>query len=436
MSTSCRQTPRILTVTYLTIALITTAIHQADAGEAERITTVAKTNGLIAFWDFTVMKGGTWTSHYDPKVIDRGYPVVLRQIGDPKAYKPDEWPHIATESKLEITDGGPFGKAVRFNQGHVFAEVPRAAFDGTPLDISGLRPFSLLAWTRFTGKRHLVAGVWDEGGWDRYGGRRQYALFGGLFGSPSTIAHISATGAASFPQSMLSGSQYARLKAIDGGSFANDQWVCLGMSFDPERGEVSAYLNGVRTKRSYADNVQQDVTGAKGAEVINPAPFPWPLFGPRSFLFKFNGYHRADGGIGEHALHIDLDGNRLRYARIADASASGKFQVRVDVRRDKRSLLTKPIEWDAVDGGSLDVKGLSAAQNGDVVAATLWSADGKQIGSEVTRTLTEGAPFTFGRALGLGAEEKAHGSQLQISGVAVFNRVLSDVELKALSFVP
>ena len=51
-------------------------------GEAERIATVAKTKGLIAFWDFILTKDGTWTSHYDPKVIDRGYPVVLRQILD------------------------------------------------------------------------------------------------------------------------------------------------------------------------------------------------------------------------------------------------------------------------------------------------------------------------------------------------------------------
>lgn len=419
-----------------TVIALVLLVSGLAASEAERIAIVAKTRGLIAFWDFVLTRDGSWTSHHDPAVVDRGYPVVLRQIGDPKAYKPDEWPHTAEESRLEITDGGPFGKAVRFNQGHVFAEVPRAAFDGTPLDIQGLRPFTMLAWTRFTGKRHLVAGVWDEGGWDRYQGRRQYALFGGLFGSQSTIAHVSATGAASFPQSKLNGSQYARIKAIDGGKFANGQWVCMGMSFDPQSGEVAAYLDGVRTTRSYVDNVQQDVTGVKGGEVINPAPFPWPLFGPRIFLFKFNGYHRSKGGIGEHALHLDLDANRLRYARIAEESASGGFHVRVDVRRDKRSVLPKPIEWEVVDGDSVGVEGLSTARSGDVIAATLWDAEGRQVGTEVTRTLTDGAPFTFGRALGLGAEERSHGSQLHISGVAVFNRVLSDAEMKALSFAP
>jgi hypothetical protein len=406
----------------------------ASASEADRIASVAATKGLIAFWDFQVMKDGRWISHHDPQVIDRGYPVVLRQIGDPKAYTPSDWPHSDGEARFIVSAGGPFGKAVRFNQGHVFAEVPRSEFDGTPLDLHGNKPFTLLAWTRFVGKRHLVAGVWDEGGWDRYQGRRQYALFGGLFGSQSVIAHVSATGAASFPQSQEKGSQYARLKAIDGGSFANDQWVCMGMSFDPARKEVNAYLNGVRTPRTYADSVMQDVTGAKGPEAINPAPFPWPLFGPRVFLFKFNGYHRKDGGVGEHALHIDLDAGRLTYGRIGEPPTGTAFEIDVEIRRDGQRL-GKPIVWGGVVAGSIEVKTLSQARIGDVITARLVS-DGKQIGTEVTRTLTEGAPFTFGRALGLGAEERAHGSQLEIAGVAVFNRVLSTEELQALAFTP
>lgn len=418
----------------LLLIVIAVSSGTLTCGEAERIATVAKTPGLIAFWDFIKADQGKWTAHHDPAVTDRDYPVVLRRIGDPKAYTPADWPYQDDESRFVISDGGTFGKAVRFNQGHVFAEVPRAAFDGTPLDIHGARPLTLLAWMRFTGKRHMVAGVWDEGGWDRYMGRRQYALFGGLFGTQGVTAHVSATGAASFPQSQEKGSQYARIKALDGANFPNGQWVCMGMSFDPVTGAVHAHLNGVRTKKTYADNVQQDVTGTKGGELINPAPFPWPLFGPREFLFKFNGYHRTEGGVGEHALHVDLDAGRLRYARIGTPSADTPFEVRVEVRREGKAL-GKPITWKVTDGGSFAAKDLEQTRIGDVVVATLWSA-GKQIGTEVTRTLTEGAPFTFGRALGLGKEERGHGSQLEISGVAVFNRVLSDAELKTLAFAP
>jgi len=58
----------------------------------------------------------------------------------------------------------------------------------------------------------------------------------------------------------------------------------------------------------------------------------------------------------------------------------------------------------------------------------------KKIGSEVKRFVTAGAPFTFGRALGLGLHHPDEGSQLFIDGVAVFNRVLTIEELKELSF--
>jgi len=428
---------------WLSVVLIAAPLLPPDvgAGEADHIATVARTKGLIAFWDFIAMKNGTWTSHHDPQVIDHGYPVVLRRIGDAKAYQPEGWPYDDAESRLEIRDGGPFGKAVRFNQGHIFAEVPRAAFDGTPLDLNGRHSFTLLAWTRFVGKRHLVAGVWDEGGWDRYGGRRQYALFGGLFGSQGVIAHLSATGAASFPQSAVNGAQYARIKAIDARAFPNDRWVCMGMTYDADHNEVRAWLDGVCTPRSFADPVMQDVTGAKGAEPVNPAPFAWPVFGPRKFLMKFNGYRRGDGdGIGEHAVHIDLDQGQLRYGRIATPTAGKKtVQIRIEIRRDGHALSDRPITWDVDGDATTEVKGLAGARIGDVVCASLWqttTAGMQMVGTEVTRTLSEGAPFTFGRALGLGAEERAHGSQLHLSGVAVFNRVLSAAEMQSLSFAP
>jgi hypothetical protein len=423
----------------LPLVLLVATLLPSNAGEAERSATVARTPGLIAFWDFIHSAQGRWIAYHDPTVTDHDYPVSLRRIGDPKSYTPTDWPYDDADSRLAITDGGPFGKAVHFNQGFVFAEVPRLAFDGTPLDLNGRHAFTVLAWTRFTGKRHLVAGVWDEGGWDRYGGRRQYALFGGLFGSQGVIAHISATGAASFPQSDVNGSQYARIKAIDARAFPNDRWVCMGMTYDPDKNEVGAWLDGVCTPRTFADPVMQDVTGAKGAEQVNPAPFAWPVFGPRAFLMKFNGYRRGnDDHIGEHAVHIDLDQGRLRYGRIADPTAGKKqVQIRIDLRRDGKTVLEHPITWDVDGDATREVKGLAIARIGDVVAASLWQehATGTQmIGTEVTRTLSEGAPFTFGRALGLGAEERAHGSQLDLSGVAVFNRVLPAAEMQALSF--
>ena len=79
----------------------------------DRTSQVAQTKGLIAFWDFSLTQDGVWSSCYDEDVVDRGYPVVLRRIGDPKAYKPDEWPYDDERSKLTFDNSGPFGNAVR-----------------------------------------------------------------------------------------------------------------------------------------------------------------------------------------------------------------------------------------------------------------------------------------------------------------------------------
>jgi hypothetical protein len=261
---------------------------------------VASVPGLVAFWDFNRVENNQWVSVYDAKTTDRSFPIVLRKIGDPKRYRLNEWPHTEAESQLLIEEGGPFGKAVRFNKGYIFGEVPRAAFDKTLLDISGRQPFTLVSWVKFTGARHLIAGVWDEGGWDKYGGQRQYALFGGLFGSNGVTAHVSATGAASYPQSNAAGARYARLKALDGGPFENNEWVCVAMAYDPAKREVSAFLNGVKTPFSYGDKVIQDVFGHKNKEPLNPVKFEWPLFSPRAFTLKFNGYSIGSGGVAEH----------------------------------------------------------------------------------------------------------------------------------------
>ena len=193
------------------ITLLSCCLTAAASDDSpSRVRRVAQTQGLVAFWDFQKLEGETWTPCYDPEVVTRGYPVFLRRIGDARSYAPSEWPYIDELSKLSFDTTGPFGHAINVNQGYILAEVPRSAFDQSPLDLHGRQPFTLIAWIKFTGKRHMVAGIWDEGGWDKYGGRRQVALFGGLFGSKGVIAHISATGAASYPQSTVAGSRVTR----------------------------------------------------------------------------------------------------------------------------------------------------------------------------------------------------------------------------------
>lgn len=425
-------------VVVLFVALAASVAVAAEPITRQRISQVAATKGLVAFWDFSLMKDGTWTSHHDKTVVDQGYPVHLRRIGDPQSYASKDWPYEDEASRLIFDSSGPFGHAVRFNKGYIFAEVSRAAFDRSPLDIHGRQPFTLIAWVKFIGKRHLVAGIWDEGGWDKYGGRRQIALFGGLFGSQGVIAHISTTGAASYPQSTIPGSQYARMRAIDGHNFENGQWVAMAMTFDPVKEQVVAYCDGVATPSKITDPVAQDVFKYRKPVSSNPFAFPWPIYSPRSFVLKYNGYSAASG-VHEHWLQVDTEKRMVRYGCDSrdDATVHGKYRVQFDVRRDGKSLLSKPITFPAKDKTAVPLPQALKIQPGDEIVASLHVEENggwRPIGTEIHYPIREGAPFTFGRALGLGKEPVDHGTQLFIDGVAVFNRVLTDRELRELNF--
>ena len=424
------------------LLLLAVCASPAAAQHADRVGRVAEMAGLVAFWDFsTTQPDGAWASHHDPAVVDRSFPAYLKRIGDPARYTLADWPHADDSSRVVVDRTGPFGHAVRFNRGYVFGEVPRAGFDGTPLDLHGRRPFTLLAWVKFTGPRHMVAGIWDEGGWDRYAGRRQAALFGGLFQQKGVIAHVSATGAASYPQSTAPGSQYARARAIDGRAFEDGEWVMMGMTYDPAGGgRVVASLNGQATPLDLVDPVAGDVYGEEADPAANPFPFPHPLYAPRSFLLKYNGYGHAADGVREHRVWIDLDARTLRYGRDADetALAGAEFRITFDVLRDGASVPGTALTVAAEEGRVVRIPGEVPFRYGDVVRSALERREGgawRRVGTVVERSLREGAPFTFGRALGLGSEELSHGSELFVDGVAVFDRVLTPEELRSIAFV-
>jgi hypothetical protein len=77
--------------TVLLMAVVLTAasgVQGAEPVHQTRVAEVAKTPGLVAFWDFALMQDGRWTSYHDDRVVDRGFPVSLRRIGDPNSYTP------------------------------------------------------------------------------------------------------------------------------------------------------------------------------------------------------------------------------------------------------------------------------------------------------------------------------------------------------------
>ena len=395
-------------------------------------------HGLVAFWNFRPPRGNTWRSCFDRTVMDRALPLHLRRIGDERSYTPADWPYDDAAGQLRFDHGGPFGHAVRFNGGHIFGAVERAHFAGTVLDLHGRRPFTLVAWVKFVGRRHLVAGIWDEGGWDRYAGRRQAALFGGLFGQRGVIAHVSATGAASYPQSSLPGSQFARLRAVDGKAFRNNTWVAMAMTHDPANDEVCAYLDGNLTPLKLADPVAQDLFQYPEEQTANPFRFSLPIFAPRVFLVKFNGYADRGDEVKEYRLFVDLDRGVATYEDEGQArQVRPPCRVCIDIRRHGRSILAAPLVVAGRQGQRGTLPAAARVRDGDQVwcrLETLAETHWTPVGTPVVRSIGPGAPFTLGRALGLGTEEIAHGSQLYMDGVAVFCRVLAARELKQLSF--
>lgn len=435
---------RISYIVLISLALLTCQCN-GEQSEAQtrrsQVQAVIEKPGLVAFWDFETLDEGLWHSFYDAKTLDQSFPIYLRQIGDDQAYTPKNWPYTDPDAQLAVDDTGPFGNAIRFNRGYIYGSVPRDLFDKTPLNLHGRQAFTLIAWVKFIGQRHMVAGIWDEGGWDKYRGRRQVALFAGLFNQKGVIGHVSATGAASYPQSNIKGAQYARIRAIDAEAFENEEWICMAMSYDPQLQEVKAYLNGVMSPHNLSDPVAQDVFQFEGEQAANPLSFKEPIYSPSQFVLKFNGYDWATSGVYEHLLRMDLSKHTIMYERTGRASAIDSMRSRLilDVLRNGKSLLAEKIVPEIRAAKQLIPlpKDLEIAL-GDSIQATLeiWSkGQWTTVGSRINSVYSEGAPFTFGRALGLASEELEHGSAFYLDGVAVFNRVLTEEELQAIQFV-
>ena len=415
--------------------------HSVTHTQRSQIKAVIEKPGLVAFWDFEKLHNGVWHSAYDVKTIDQSFPVYLRQIGDDQTYAMEDWPYEDLDAQLKFDNTGPFGSAIRFNRGYIYGSIPRAVFDKTLLNLHGRQAFTLIAWVKFISQRHMVAGIWDEGGWDKYRGRRQVALFAGLFNQKGVIGHVSATGAASYPQSDIDGAQYARIRAIDAQAFDNEEWVCMAMTYDPKLQEVKAYLNGKMTPHNLSDPVAQDVFQFQVEQAANPLSFSEPIYAPGQFVLKFNGYDWATSGIYEHLLRVDLTKHRIEYQRTGRTTVIDTMRCRlvIDVLRNGKSILADEIVSEVSKAKQLIPlpQDLDIAL-GDNIQATLeiWKeGQWTQVGSNLNAIYSEGAPFTFGRALGLASEELEHGSEFFLDGVAVFNRVMTGEELQTIQFV-
>jgi hypothetical protein len=227
-------------------------LHSPAAAQNERerrVADVTRTPGLVAFWDFVKRaRDGAFDAHKSPND-----PHDYRL--EPLNYIPPFWNQgrAATLDDFPLLGSGPFGQAVQFRDEtdptfRPLLQVARDRLHDSPLDVKGPRhSVSLLAWVLRESGRHAFAGIWHEGT-DLGGaslaqrGMRQYALFAGLAANTgASAAHVSENGASSF------GDRYARNLAVTP-ELIPPEWAVAGFTFDNDKNEVTAYLNGKATE--------------------------------------------------------------------------------------------------------------------------------------------------------------------------------------------
>ena len=403
---------------------------------------VLATESLVAFWDFKEMNAeGNYVARSNVRgAVETGlYPVWLR-TGDAIGgggirYTTDTWPH-ADHEVIETNGGGPFGGGLRVHKTVCYANVERSTFEETPLDISGRSPFTLMAWVKFPvdSNKHHITGIWDEGSWDKYSGQRQYALFRTNRYGDRLFGHISATGASSYPQSNESGSQYARMRALNGATLDEGEWRMLAMTYDGAEAESSQ--DGVVTRNSYnvgEEWVEESVYPRPDhyTALTNPKEFDWGVFHPRRFVVKFQGYNVADTGVYEHYARVDLKSGTRRISYGVKAvkpwtDMRSKYELKYRFERDGVPVPHGTGSFNVRHShGHGQLAHALQVESGDQIYLQLIRDDGWHVGDEIKREIGPGAHFTFGRVLG-------KGTSATIGAVAMFSRALSTAELQNL----
>lgn len=329
----------------------------------------------------------------------------------------------ATYSDFPLLGRGPFGDAIRIVKEtdpnfRPFLFVPRSRLHDTPLDIKGAgKSVTVIVWAIRESGNHALAGIWHEGtdlkqeetaGIAKVErGQRQYALFAGLNKAGSACGHVSENGGSSFLNKYAlhkcnSADQSPEVPADSPHDVLDSAWSCFAMTFDHERDELTGWLNGISGDR-WLDNPKND----------------------RLISSAYNAYMQG------------------HYARTPEKEATE------DSAFPKDQYYTPP------EVEPLSVKGLRD-ENGERVELREYRFTKVKVtlrdGQEVTRELVSlrlnpwwyphdlyspkdaqsGGPFTIGRVI---HSSRGVGFTGWIGGVAVFDRALSENELRKLAYI-
>ena len=408
------------------------------AANQERVDIVKQIPGLVALWDF-VQRRDSWQDFIGRDTLAHpGNPFISipGESGgqsyelEPRNISLDFW-HEGKEATLEdfeLYGRGPFGQAVRFSSPRSTTDLPvltvqRKNLHDSPLDIKGKgKSVSMVVWLLYERGNHAIAGMWHEGTVTPRGeppvvkepGKRQFGLFAGLQANKGGIgAHISENGGSSF------GNIYARHLASEPTKMnqikpdmkpgeTDKYWNAVGMVFNNEENRVTAYVNG-SANEVWVDN-------PKESRFFEHAYRAWQ-----------QGQLAAIDGIqpGE-----DVDFPKDQYYRLPEDEPVG---TKIIERTSDRVVRLETYPFSKIEATYQVKPGgkLGKPLKRDLVAL---KSNPYYFGYDIyaPKTMEQGGPFTIGRVI----HSNRHATlSAWIGGVAVFDRALSDDEMKKLATI-
>jgi hypothetical protein len=409
------------------LALASTAAVAAESPAAaytyeRRVSTVTRTPGCVAFWDFVKREpdgAHRFTAHVPPGATNN----FALDAGN---YIKDYWGEgrEATYADFPLLGRGPFGQAIRIRKEEdktfrPFLFVPRARLHNSPIDIKGAgKSVSVVVWAIRESGNHALAGIWHEGtDLKNHGvapkvvarGQRQYALFAGLNKEGSACGHVSENGAKSFGHIYAmhksnSGDVSPAVPADSPAELLDASWQCFAMTYDHKTHELTGWLNGKDTGR-WQENVQQAIPVIYNAWLqghLHRQPGLQPGEAPDFPKDQF--YNPPeDKPVSAKVLSETLDER-------VELQEFGYNRVKVTQRKTADGTWTT-----------------AARDLADVRLNPWWYPHDSLYTPPNDGT---GGPFTIGRVI---HSSRSVGFTGWIGGVAVFNRALSAEELAKLA---
>lgn len=383
------------------------------------VTEVCDMRGLVAFWDFVEREpeGERRFVAHVPSGSSTNFPL------DAGNYIRDYWGtgREATYADFPQLGRGPFGNAIRIVKEvdpnfRPFLHVPRSRLHDTRLDIKGKdKSVSVVVWAIRESGNHALAGIWHEGTDLKQNetasikkverGQRQYALFAGLNKQGSACGHVSENGASSFLNKYAlhkcnSLGQSPEVPADADAEQLDKSWQCFAMTFDQETDELTGWLNGIAGDR-WLENPKQD----------------------HLISYAYNAY--MQGHFANMPGKQDGEDDRFPKDQYYNPPEGEPLSVKVIRESSKERVELREYRYTQVKVTLRDGEEISR----DLVGLRLnpwWYPHGIYSPKDAE----SGGPFTIGRVI---HSARSVGFTGWIGGVAVFDRALSEAELKALA---